>query len=97
MTDIVERLKFDAIRCELQFSKGVAGNITEAAAEIERLRLENESLRAAGETGTNPFATVWCRNTDADERDERPMRRWQLWWLRWFGSGYARCWRERGR
>lgn len=38
MSDIVERLKFDAVRCELQFSKGVAGNISEAAAEIERLQ-----------------------------------------------------------
>lgn len=36
--DIVERLRFDAVRCEAQFSKGVAGNIEEAAAEIERLR-----------------------------------------------------------
>jgi hypothetical protein len=36
--DIVERLRFDATRCELQFSKGVAGNINDAAAEIERLR-----------------------------------------------------------
>lgn len=36
--DIVERLRFDAARCEAQFSKGVAGNIEEAAAEIERLR-----------------------------------------------------------
>ena len=36
--DIVDRLKFDAARCELQFSKGVAGNINEAAAEIELLR-----------------------------------------------------------
>lgn len=38
MIDIVDRLKFDAVRCELQFSKGVAGNIEEAAKEIERLR-----------------------------------------------------------
>lgn len=38
MIDIVDRLKFDAVRCEAQFSKGVAGNITEAADEIERLR-----------------------------------------------------------
>ena len=38
MIGIVERLRFDAIRCEAQFSKGVAGNITEAADEIERLR-----------------------------------------------------------
>lgn len=38
MTDIVQRLRFDAARCEVEFSKGVAGNIEEAAAEIERLR-----------------------------------------------------------
>lgn len=31
MIDIVDRLKFDATRCELQFSKGVAGNIDAAA------------------------------------------------------------------
>ena len=36
--DIVERLEFDAVRCELQFSKGVAGNITEAAAAIRILQ-----------------------------------------------------------
>lgn len=36
--NIVERLKFDAARCEATFSKGVASNIEEAAAEIERLR-----------------------------------------------------------
>lgn len=38
MIDIVNRLRFDAVRCETQFSKGVAGNIEEAANEIERLR-----------------------------------------------------------
>jgi hypothetical protein len=38
MIDIVDRLSFDAFRCEAQFSKGVAGNITEAAEEIKRLR-----------------------------------------------------------
>ena len=38
MNDLVERLRFDATRCELQFSKGVAGNINEAADEIESLR-----------------------------------------------------------
>jgi hypothetical protein len=36
--DILERLSFDATRCEIQFSKGVATNIEEAAAEIARLR-----------------------------------------------------------
>lgn len=38
MIGIVERLRFDAVRCEATFSKGVAGNISEAADEIERLR-----------------------------------------------------------
>ncbi len=38
MINIVDRLRFDAVRCEEQFSKGVAGNITEAADEIERLQ-----------------------------------------------------------
>lgn len=34
---IVERLRFDAARCEAVFSKGVASNIEEAAARIEQL------------------------------------------------------------
>jgi hypothetical protein len=38
MIDIMERLRFDAVRCEIQFSKGVAGNIEEAADEIEKVR-----------------------------------------------------------
>jgi len=37
---IVDRLRFDATRCELQFSKGVAANITEAADEIAGLRAQ---------------------------------------------------------
>lgn len=36
--DIVDRLRFDATRCETAFSKGVASNIEEAIREIERLR-----------------------------------------------------------
>lgn len=36
--DIVKRLAFDATRCEVQFSKGVASNIEEAMKEIETLR-----------------------------------------------------------
>ncbi len=35
---LVQRLRFDATRCEATFSKGVATNIEEAANEIERLR-----------------------------------------------------------
>lgn len=48
MIDIVERLRFDAVRCELQFSKGVAGNINDAIREIERLRtaLDNAVTQA---------------------------------------------------
>jgi hypothetical protein len=46
MIYLVDRLRFDAIRCEAQFSKGIAGNITEAADEIERLTDENRKLRA---------------------------------------------------
>jgi len=34
---LVNRLRFDATRVELNFSKGVAANIIEAADEIERL------------------------------------------------------------
>jgi hypothetical protein len=40
MIDIVQRLRFDAVRVEAQFSKGVAANIAEGAAEIEKLRAE---------------------------------------------------------
>lgn len=38
MLDIIERLSFDATRCEIQFSKGVATNIEDGIAEIVRLR-----------------------------------------------------------
>lgn len=45
--DIVERLKFDAARCEADYSKGIAKNIEEAIAEIERLRGSQERLKSA--------------------------------------------------
>ena len=49
MIGIVERLRFDAVRTEIQFSKGVAANIEEGAAEIERLRKsEDENRYEAG-------------------------------------------------
>lgn len=51
MIDLVNRLRFDATRCELQFSKGVANNISEAADEIERLRA---ALRMTKYTGRKP-------------------------------------------
>lgn len=44
MIDIVNRLRFDATRCEVQFSKGVARNIDAAADEIERLRKKLEEI-----------------------------------------------------
>lgn len=50
MIDIVERLRFDAARCEVGYSKGVAGNITEAADLIEQMR----------------SALLWIDNTDPE-------------------------------
>ena len=44
--DIIERLRFDAARCEAVYSKGVASNIEEAIAEIERLRSEIAQMRS---------------------------------------------------
>ena len=52
--DIIERLKFDAARCEAEYSKGVAMNIEEAIAEIERLR-KRESDLSRGTQGVNPL------------------------------------------
>lgn len=49
MSELVQRLRFDATRCEMQFSKGVAGNIEEAADVIERLTADLEaSFRSSG-------------------------------------------------
>ena len=46
--DIADRLRFDAARTEMQFSKGVAGNIGDAIIEIERLRVrEAAALKLA--------------------------------------------------
>lgn len=58
MIGIVERLRFDATRCEAQFSKGVAGNITEAAEEIERLRSALKDIQARA-VGVNPPRHTW--------------------------------------
>jgi hypothetical protein len=54
MSDIVERLRFDAVRCEVQFSKGVAGNIEEAAREIERLRTALKDIQREAMTFKPP-------------------------------------------
>lgn len=56
MIDIVDRLKFDAVRCEQQFSKGVAGNISDAAQEIERLR---DALTRISEIENQEFGPDW--------------------------------------
>jgi len=44
---IADRLRFDAVRCELNFSSGVASNISEGVDEIERLRAQLASARKA--------------------------------------------------
>jgi hypothetical protein len=51
MIDIVDRLRFDSVRCETQFSKGVATNIDEAVCEIERLREVLEKIAAMDPKG----------------------------------------------
>jgi len=57
--DLVERLRFDATRCEVQFSKGVASNIEEAAAEIERLRAALELIAGSA---TDKLQAMQARN-----------------------------------
>jgi hypothetical protein len=59
MTDIVDQLRFDAIRCEAQFSKEVAGNIDAAADEIEQLRRDLSHAKAVTE--------VWMRRARRSE------------------------------
>lgn len=58
MIDIVERLRFDAVRCELEFSKGVATNIEEAIAVIERLRATLKEIQAYS-VGNPPPRHTW--------------------------------------
>lgn len=58
MIDIVQRLRFDAARCEAQFSKGIAGNVTEGADEIERLRAALKDIQARA-VGINPPRHTW--------------------------------------
>lgn len=62
MADIVERLEFDAARCEQQFSKGVAGNITEAVAEIERLQTALRRIRSLDEKNVPKYAQQIARD-----------------------------------
>ena len=62
MIDIVDRLRFDATRCEVQFSKGVAGNIEAAVREIERLRAVLKQIADTGpdKLPENPGNTGNC-------------------------------------
>jgi hypothetical protein len=77
MSDIVERLRFDAARCEHGFSKGVATNIEEAAAEIEQLRAQlvqatAQVERAAGivlEPVSIPRQVFWCNGQKCQSGD----------------------------
>lgn len=57
MIDIIDRLKFDAVRCEAQFSKGVAGNIEDAVSEIERLRAALKDIQKEAMTLKPPRHT----------------------------------------
>lgn len=58
MTDIIDRLRFDAARCEATFSKGVATNIEEAMAEIERLRAALQTI-AENKLGHSAEQLCW--------------------------------------
>lgn len=74
--DITDRLQFDAIRCETQFSKGVAGNISEAADEIERLRealkdIQRESM------GVKPPRHSWYYDRAEAALNQQEVRRCQ--------------------
>ncbi len=53
MIDIVDRLSFDATRCEIQFSKGVASNIEAGIVENKRLRA---ALKKIEDRTTDPVA-----------------------------------------
>lgn len=64
MIDIVDRLRFDAMRCEVQFSKGVAGNITAGANEIERLR---KAVRDAHALIDNDLVIPWIIANKLDD------------------------------
>jgi hypothetical protein len=50
--DIVHRLDFDANRCRVQFSNGVASNIEAGIKEIERLR---QALRDVMDAKNDPY------------------------------------------
>lgn len=59
--DLVDRLRFDALRTEVQFSKGVAQNIEEAANEIEQLSAQHarSSERIADAVRSKEHCQYW--------------------------------------
>lgn len=57
MIDIIDRLSFDATRCEIQFSKGVATNIEDGIAEIKKLRAALKAITYLG--GKNDLPDAW--------------------------------------
>jgi hypothetical protein len=69
MIDIVDRLSFDATRCEVQFSKGVASNIEEGITEIKRLR----SILGAAMTKLDTM-NVCCRETACERASDETMQ-----------------------
>lgn len=89
MTNIVERLRFDAARCEIDYSIGIATNIQEAAEEIERLQeakrkalavadersKENVALRHALEDMTDRVEQSWERGDLGPPSDQDAVER----------------------
>ncbi len=66
---LVQRLRFDATRCEAGYSKGVAGNIEEAADRIERLETALKTVLGDAEYGQKETWTERCRIGREIERD----------------------------
>lgn len=64
MTDIVDRLRFDAVRCEVVYSKGIACNIEEAINEIERLREWKSSILSKCKASDGFDALPWGGDKD---------------------------------
>lgn len=67
---LVARLRFDADRCDIQFSKGVATNITEAADRLESL---SQALREVEERATVSFRCGVAHQDRANEMQDRAI------------------------
>lgn len=73
MIDIVEQLRFDATRCEVGFSRGVASNIEAGAAEIERLREALRSITLLGAKKDLPDAWVIAHEALGDGDNQQTV------------------------